>query len=148
MTQEEYSDFLKRNQITLRPVDSRKVNFYTLQDNINYLANARELEVIEEFQQKGYNYEVCYSTIRGEKKTQGLYDLCGFASILFRDRRNSFYHQYRNFLDGRGIKADDSFVLLQATNRQEYSIHKARAEVVSLYLNTLGANTKVKSWID
>lgn len=46
--------------------------------------------------------------------------------------------EYTDFLKRNQI------TLRPVDRRKEYSIHKARAEVVSLYLNALGANTKVK----
>lgn len=63
-------------------------------------------------------------------------------------QRGSFYHQYKGHLARDDEKANEVFGLLPTSFRQEKAINDARAKSTSIYLNLLGANTSVKSWVD
>lgn len=90
-----------------------------------------------------------YQVMDGKRVVDYMYDVCGFASIRFSDKRNVVYREYKKYRRSMGdMDTINSFYDYPIFGRQELRIQKVIAYAVSDYLNSLGAKTYVVSRID
>ena len=124
-------------------------NFKEIEQTANKLAIEAADNQLKLLQAKGPAYEILDSN---ERVVDQLLDLCGGAYIEFKDRRSSFYKQYKKYLieNNRLNKYNDLYMFdFIPTGRQEYSVNKAAAEAVYNYLtSTFKVSLNLESYVD
>lgn len=124
-------------------------DFSKIEEEANKLAKKATEKQLKLLQEAGPAYEILDSN---ERVVDQMLDLCGGSYIEFKDKRNSFYKQYKKYiLETRKLPgwADVNSFSYVSSGRQEYSVNKAAAEAVYEYLTTnFDVNIKLKSYID
>ena len=124
-------------------------NFKEIEQTANKLAREAADNQLKLLQANGPTYEILDSNRR---VVDQLLDLCGDAYIEFKDRRSSFYKQYKKYLieNNRLNKYNDLYMFdFISTGRQEHSVNNAAAEAVYNYLtSTFKVSLNLGSYID
>lgn len=111
-------------------------NFKEIEQTANKLAREAAYNQLKLLQAKGPAYEILDGN---ERVVDQLLDLCGNAYIEFKDKRSSFYRQYKKYLfeNNRLNKFNDlnTFGFI-STGRQEHSVNEAATEAVYNYLTS------------
>ena len=126
-----------------------RYDFSKIEEEANKLAKEAAEKQLKLLQEAGPAYEILDGN---ERVVDRLLDLCGGSYIEFKDKRNSFYKQYKKYiLENKQLPSwtdIDSF-RYASSGCQEYSVNKAAAEAVYEYLTTnFDVNIKLKSYID
>lgn len=126
-----------------------RYDFSKIEEEANKLAKEASEKQLKLLQEAGPAYEILDGN---ERVVDRLLDLCGGSYIEFKDKRNSFYKQYKKYiLETKKLPswADVNSFSYVSSGRQEYSVNKAAAEAVYEYLTTnFDVNIKLKSYID
>lgn len=134
-----------------------KINFELVEKDLKKIMEEVKEAMLKQFQKEGPRYSIHQADLAGNKignAVDYLYDSCGCSSILFRDKRSSFYKQYKNYLKNLPENKNDKWFevthfFYPHSGRQEYSLNEAVAEACCEYLNkNCGANCYVRSWED
>lgn len=104
------------------------------------IANEAYKKELEAMIEEGPKYNVIDHGVVVDK----VYDDLGFAHIKFRDGRNKFVRALKKFMG----KDFSNIFSPYCCPRQELRIKKAMAYAVCDYINSLGANAYVKTFID
>lgn len=80
-----------------------------------------------------------------------IYDVCGIAGVVFKDKRTKFYKAYSAYI--KSVEPDigdiNNFYYDGGLHRQEYTVNRAQAEAVADYLNkNFNAKVKARAWVD
>lgn len=107
-------------------------------------AGSKALSKLEEF---GHRFAVYSNNTAVDK----IYDVCGIAGVVFKDKRTKFYKAYSAYIKSVEPNIGDinNFYHDGGLHRQEYTINRAQAEAVADYLNkNFNAKVKARAWVD
>jgi len=121
-------------------------DFSKIEEEANKVAKEAAEKQLKLLQEAGPAYEILDGN---ERVVDRLLDLCGGSYIEFKDKRNSFYKQYKKYiLENKQLAkwADISSFSYASSGCQEYSVNKVAAEAVYKYLTAnFDVNIEVKS---
>ena len=110
-----------------------KYNWNEIQDKCTEISIITEAEAVESMMREGFKYTI--NDANGNI-VSSIYDVCGNAHIIFKDRRSGFAKEYKKFIESLdSIYSVDVFMLYMKPSRQELKVNKAVAQAVADYLN-------------
>lgn len=136
-----------------------KIDFDKVYDDLEKIKNKIVKEYIEIYNSRSNDEKigVYNSTIFGNRIGNAidyLNDVCGGACIHFRDRRSSFFNQYKEYLrnlpGNKGSRWLDVHIFSYPhSGRQELEVNEAVANACCKYINeNCGASCYVRTYID
>lgn len=121
----------------------QKIDFKQLEKELEEIRDEVVKKELEEFKKEGFAYNVYQSDVLGNSTGPaigGMYDICGGAYIYFRDKRSSFYKQYKSYLKSLPENKDDKWFEVThfyypCSGRQELCLNAKLARCCCEHIN-------------
>jgi len=130
------------------------IDFDKIQVDLEKISGDITKRKLLEYQIKGPRYSIYQTDLMGNKignAVDHLYDLCGCSVILFKDKRSSFFKQYKKYLQEKENSKwfDVNMFRYPSSGRQEAELNEEVARACCEYLNkNFNAGCFVRSYLD